>query len=95
MSKEIKLPTRSEQYTECGCVCVDGFTSSGIASCMMKLCVLARTDQFHPHLTTRRNDVLWEQNRKRLSSDEDLLMSYKNPTQPGPTVGRNNRHNEE
>jgi len=61
----------------------------------MKLCVLSRTDQFHPYLTTSTNDVLWEEKRKRLQSDEELLMSYKNPTQPGFTDGRNNRHNEE
>jgi hypothetical protein len=57
--------------------------------------VLSRSDQFHPYLTTWRNDVLWEEKRKRLSSDKELLMSYKKPTQPGSTDGRNNRHNEE
>jgi hypothetical protein len=41
------------------------------------------------------DDVLWEKESKRLSSDEELLMSYKKPTQPGPTDGRHNRHNEE
>ena len=74
---------------------VCGFTSSGTASCVMKLRVLSRTDQFHPYLPTWRNDVLWEGNRKRLESEEELLMSYKNSTQSGLTDGRHNRHNED
>jgi hypothetical protein len=42
------------------------------------------------------DDVLWEENSKRLSSDKELCMSYKIPTQqPGPTDGRHNKHNEE
>jgi len=44
---------------------------------MMKLHVLSRTDQFHPYLPTWRNDVLWNENRKRLESDEELIMPYK------------------
>jgi hypothetical protein len=85
---EVTLPIRSKQDIASGCVC--GFTSSGRAFlCAFKNWLISNIPN---HME---DDVLWEENSTRLSSDEELLMSYKKPTQPRPTDSRNSRHNEE